>query len=485
MKHIRLYIFIAIIFAAALFSGCAWNKADAVEIKIDGSNISADKAEGLAVVGGNIVITEGGTYLFSGYGTEVQITIHCEDPVELILDGFQLYNESFSAINVLSDAKVSIVSTGKEENVLLVGRDKADGCIESDGPLYFYGDTQLKMQGFICIKSDEEIAMEGHLNLSAYLDAVTGRSIKISGGEISIIAGRDGLTADKIEIEQGNISITGNGEKSRGIYSKGNVLISGGEIAINATDDGINAKDSFTLLDGSLTVESSDDAIHAAETAQISGGTIDIKRCLEGIESAHIEISGGSISIISDNDGLNAAFNDKDNKDAADIYISGGEININANGDGLDANGSIFVSGGVLFVSGANGGKNNAIDFDNDFVIDGGTVIAAGNNLGAKPPSGSSIQNSVVFSFEKSSQDIFAITDEEGALIMAADFPKPYDCIIVSLDSLILSENYYYGTAETLDIVETYVLGSETGSTAIDKLGDFNISTNVNLVPVQ
>ncbi|MBN2878109.1 MAG: carbohydrate-binding domain-containing protein [Clostridia bacterium] len=482
MKNINLCIVFFLIVAILIFSGCDNSKIKAVKIQIDNSNISADKADGLDIVGRNIVITKGGSYLLSGYGTEVQITIYSEDPVELILDDLQLYNESYSVINVISEAKVSIVSTGTEGNVLSIGSGKLTGCIESDGPLYFYGDTQIKVQGIMCIKSNEKIILDGQLSLYSMVDAVSADSISIIGGNISIVTGQDGFNADKIEIEQGSISITGNGEKSRKIYSKGDILISGGDIHLSTTDDGLSAKGDFVLTDGSLIIESEDDAIHAGENAKISGGSIDIQKCLEGIESSHIEISGGSISMVSENDGLNAAFDDKDNKGSADINISGGEISINASGDGLDANGSIFVSGGVLFVSGANGGKNNAIDFDIDFVIDGGTIIAAGNNLGAKPPSVNSLQNSIVVSFDSTHSETFVLNDKEGAAILAANFPKPYDCVIISLGSLIESNTYYYGIAEIESLNSAYSLDLENSGVFLSKLGEFTVSESVTLV---
>ena len=47
--------------------------------------------------------------------------------------------------------------------------------------------------------------------------------------------------------------------------------------------------------------------MHADDTLSISSGTIDITRSYEGLEGAKVLISGGKISIVASDDGINAA----------------------------------------------------------------------------------------------------------------------------------------------------------------------------------
>jgi len=71
--------------------------------------------------------------------------------------------------------------------------------------------------------------------------------------------------------------------------------------------------------------------------------------------------------------------NDSDNKDNPGITINGGNMFVSASGDGIDSNGFIIMTGGCLFVNGPTDNMNGAMDYDESFVMTGGTVIALGS----------------------------------------------------------------------------------------------------------
>lgn len=64
---------------------------------------------------------------------------------------------------------------------------------------------------------------------------------------------------------------------------------------------GVHANGNVTVSGGSFAITTGDDAV------TITDGTLDISKCYEGIEGQTIDISGGTIDIVSSGDGLNAA----------------------------------------------------------------------------------------------------------------------------------------------------------------------------------
>ena len=106
----------------------------------------------------------------------------------------------------------------------------------------------------------------------------------------------------------------------------------------------------------------------------------------EGIEAMGTNIYSGDISINAGEDGINAASSGTECEGsfqcsgncACYINIEGGKLVVISGEDGLDANGDIFISGGLIKVFSASTGEDQPIDQDGLLKITGGTVIAAG-----------------------------------------------------------------------------------------------------------
>ncbi len=60
----------------------------------------------------------------------------------------------------------------------------------------------------------------------------------------------------------------------------------------------------MTITDGGVYVLT---GVHADDAVTITDGTLNISKCYEGIEGQTIDISGGTIDIVSSDDGLSAA----------------------------------------------------------------------------------------------------------------------------------------------------------------------------------
>lgn len=183
----------------------------------------------------------------------------------------------------------------------------------------------------------------------------------------------------------------GNSDKSsystKGIKAGNAISILSGTIAIKAYDDAIHGGSdtalengetptgNVTVSGGSITVYSNDDGIHADGIAAITGGAVTVTDSYEGIEGTQVEISGGNISVNASDDGINSTATS-----GTGVQISGGRLYVYCSGDGIDANsrssytGIVFAGGESVIISTSSG--NSAIDTEQGYAYEAGRVVA-------------------------------------------------------------------------------------------------------------
>ena len=207
-----------------------------------------------------------------------------------------------------------------------------------------------------------------------------------------------GISSDRnIDISGGTLTLTATGSGGKGMKCDSILTISGGDITVS-TSGGLyyNAgSNESTNYNGNTDRVSSDyysspKGIKAGLKTQvgnnsytysggmvISGGKVKVTttgRNAEGIESKnYLNISGGEIYINAYDDGINSA---------QDLTITGGYIySRSSNNDGIDANGNVYLNGGLVYAIGS-GGAENAIDANSEegkkVYVNGGIVIAVG-----------------------------------------------------------------------------------------------------------
>ena len=93
---------------------------------------------------------------------------------------------------------------------------------------------------------------------------------------------------------------------AKGIKAGSELKLLNGVYALDCSDDAVHSNGNVTVEDGKYTVSSGDDAFHADETLTVSGGQIDILASYEGLEGVNVDVSGGTICLASDDDGINA-----------------------------------------------------------------------------------------------------------------------------------------------------------------------------------
>ncbi|WAI01764.1 carbohydrate-binding domain-containing protein [Methanogenium organophilum] len=321
--------------------------------------------------------------------------------------------------------------------------------------------------------------------------------IAIEGGTIDIVSGTDGIQAEtSISISGGDITIASGGgsgtsstsdawgrwdmqttaadsdtqDSAKGIKAGVAVIVTGGAITLDSSDDAIHSGDSITITGGTIEAASGDDGMHADSSLTINGGEITITKSYEGLESATITINDGTIHIVASDDGINVAggndgssVNGRPGQNAFDtvgnyfLYINGGYTVINSGGDGLDSNGSIEMTRGVVIVNGPTNNGNGALDCNGAFAITGGYLVAVGSSGMAETPDTSSTLNSVkvTYASTQTAGTMVHIETEDGEDVLTVVPTKAYQSVV-------------FCSAELQDGV-TYVVysgGSSTGTAA-------------------
>lgn len=344
--------------------------------------------------------------------------------------------------------------------------------------------------GFVYIES-------GSFQISAEGDGISAASyMQIQGGSFDIISGGGSVNAAKQTSDSwggfggggrpgGNWGGSSNGGTTsadteddstsiKGIKAATELVINGGSFTIDSADDAVHSNTNITVNGGAFEIASGDDAFHADETLTITSGTIHITESYEGLEGLHIHISGGDITLIATDDGLNAAGgtdqsgfgghrgNDKfggmggSYSSNGSIIISGGTIHITASGDGIDANGTLTISGGFTTVCGPIRGDTATLDYDISAIITGGTFIGTGASGMAQTFSDSEQGVIAVSVGNQSAGTQITLTDSKGNVVFSYAPELSFGVVILSSPDVIKGDTY------------TLTVGSASGEFAAD-----------------
>ncbi|MCQ2304473.1 MAG: carbohydrate-binding domain-containing protein [Bacteroidales bacterium] len=288
-------------------------------------------------------------YSLSGTTSNGSITFMSSKDFDLILDNANLSSASKAVIDIASETNVTIELNGT--STLSDGSNGAQkAAICSAGDLAFTkGDGTLNING----NTKHGIFTEGNLI--------------VSGGKIIINdAQSDGLHIDSFTQTNGEISILHSG--SDGIDSSTDINIFGGSISINSTSDdtkGLSASETVSISGGTVEITSSgydSKAIKCDDLVTISGGSIEINHSgdiSKGIKSAYLNVSGGEITITASG---KTVVEQEENQEVPS-YCSAIKIDTEINITGGNFNINLPISN--------DGGK--AISCDGNTIISGGT----------------------------------------------------------------------------------------------------------------
>lgn len=270
--------------------------------------------------------------------------------------------------------------------------------------------------------------------------------VKIAGGNITITSALDGISSNnKVLITKGEttdeptVKITAGGGQAclgnnvsqgggrggfQGGFSEGNscaadsskkgikadssIVIEAGNIDVNSRDDGIHSDGDLLVSGGFSVVKTDDDGLHAEKTLTINGGVVAVTMAYEGMEAAYMNFEGGVTSVITTDDGWNAAganasssstggqggqggfggpgggFPGGFGSDGSKVKVTGGFHYIyvgTGDTDGMDSNGDIEMTGGVVVIEcRMNGGMGGMVDSNGETNIKGGKMLGFGTN---------------------------------------------------------------------------------------------------------
>ena len=403
---------------------------DFVTVTLSGNSAKADGA-GVETADGLVTITAAGTYLLTGsFEGRVEIRAGDEDKVQLVLSNASIRSDGAAAICAFSADKLFLtLAEGTENTVEAAGElSELDG-VNADGAIFSKCDLTINGTGSLAVKCES-----GH-------GVVTKDDLKIASAALSVEAAKQGLSGkDSVSFASGTVTIVSEGDcihsENTDKEGKGSVNILGGELLLASGDDGVHAEETLTVWGCSVTISRCYEGLEAADIV-ISGGEIDITASDDGLNAA-----GGA-----DSSGWGGAFGRGDDPFRAQdvsITISGGSLRINAGGDGIDSNGALTVSGGTILISGPTNGGNGAIDYNGSGVISGGTLVAAGASGMAENFDSNSTQPSMLVNFSGTlaAGTEITVTDSSGKLLVSFTPEKSYQCAVISTPEVEVGETY-------------------------------------------
>lgn len=361
------------------------------------------------------------------------------------------------------NAKINILSAGKdalnaecddetqeftlEEGYVSLKNSKVFASVSGDGiqaDTFVYitgGSVDIKTAATFVSYSEESMAAYG-LDEDDFRYIKSGDTYKkiddvaTKGARYAMIQSAKGIKCGEIkyEIDGTEYAVTKN--------SNYFIVIDGGDVKINSSDDAIHTNSGNVLIkSGTLDLTTLDDGIHADELVKIDGGEITVNSSYEGIEGAYVEIGGGTIYITASDDGINAASDDESVNEH--IIISGGTITVDASGDGLDSNGTIYVTGGTLIVYGPTTGADTGLDADGGILIDGGNVFVATTKEMIEIPASNSKSNVLVYGVNTvpAGSEII-LTNADGGEMVRITLKKQAQAIILSTPELATNGTY-------------------------------------------
>lgn len=224
------------------------------KVKVDGVN------EAVVLVEDNTVtIKGGGNYVLEGeFNGQVVVDSEDKEAVRLILNGVSIQSDSSAAIYVSNAEKTIVLLEEGTENTLI----DATSYASTDEPA-----------GTLYSKDDLTINGEGKLTVTGqYEDGIVGKDkLIITGGEIIVDAVDDAIRGrDLLAIRDGKITTKSGGDSLKASNDtdegKGHVVIEGGQFNLTSAGDGIQSERDVLIVDGNFQIVAGDGSPEVVES---------------------------------------------------------------------------------------------------------------------------------------------------------------------------------------------------------------------------
>ncbi|MBQ8961340.1 MAG: carbohydrate-binding domain-containing protein [Ruminococcus sp.] len=240
------------------------------KITLDGSSAKAE-GSGVSVDGSVITITDEGIYLITGSLTDGQIIVDADKAkVQLVLDNAQITCKSGPAIWGKASDKIFLTLAKGSKNSLTDGSSYEDTSEEAPDA---------------CVYTKDSLTVNGPGQLTVTGSSANGihstDDVVITGGELTVNAENDGIKAkDYFAGAGGSVKITcgGDGIKTTNAEEEGMgfIYIEDGAFTVDAQQDGIQAETDLTVLGGDFDITSGGGSENStkAHTDEFGGGNM-------------------------------------------------------------------------------------------------------------------------------------------------------------------------------------------------------------------
>ncbi|MEU3612755.1 carbohydrate-binding domain-containing protein [Streptomyces sp. NPDC006872] len=480
----------------------------AVDITLAGDSATVDGA-GAKADGSTVTITAAGVYRLSGTLTDGRIVVDAPDAtVKLLLDGAKISSSSGAAVAATAVDELVVVLADGSANTLSDADSYADDA-DVNAALFSAGDLTLAGAGTLTVRGngadgiaskDGLVIASGTVRVTAADDGVRGKDyLVVQGGTLTVDAGGDGLKADnEDDADSGYVSVTGGAvdvtAKGDGVDAATDLVVSGGRltvgsgggsgaepsddvsakglkagvigvlaggtIAVDAADDAVHSDGAVHFAGATVSAASGDDGVHAEGDLVIDKGTVKVTKAQEGLEGADIVMSGGAVSLVASDDGINASGSSGssqegggggpggggggENVGAFKLTVSGGTLLVDSEGDGLDSNGTAEITGGTVVVNGPQRGGNGALDVNGAFTISGGTLLAAGSSSMVVAPDEDSAQGWLSATLDSSvpAGTTLHVVDADGKVVATYVTSKQIENVVFSSSAIKSGKEY-------------------------------------------
>ena len=308
-------------------------------LKVAGSTATVENNNGCVTVENqSATITCPGAYYVTGESSDFQIVVNTPATENEDNTGIYLYN----AILKSSNSPILVKNAGKAVLHLVKGTTNVVEDGNGDHLFTTVNGKQDTANAAIYSKDDMNIKGAGKLTVTGnFKNGIqSSNDLKIKNGDITVVAEANGIKGKgSLEVSGGILNIT----------AKAGDGLESDECEKNALDSCINIVEGKGIVDisgGAITIVSGDDGIQAANYITVSDSTapssINIKSTGKGFMAEKtINVNGGTTVVDADDDAMHTHWN---------IFLNAGNVTVSSKDDGLHADSALYMRGSTINV---------------------------------------------------------------------------------------------------------------------------------------